>query len=224
MCDGVARQPVRSTPTVPSRNAALRALARASAVVLGLSVVLAPAMPVAVVGAGLAPTSGPASGTVSRAGPAPVDTPGRARPYIVVMRRSAADSERGSARTQRRTRSRLVSRAIGRSVPGVTVHHRYTSAMGGFAADLTPTQVQRLEADPAVARVLPDAPIEASAVVVPGPPSVAGPSGGVSDAQSTPVGIRRIGGAAWSDTAAVDVAVASIPASGRAPTRRWVAS
>ena len=122
---------VRPTSIYPSRGLALRTLARTIALVLGLVVLLAPAAPVPVVRAALVPQ--PAAAAVTGRETAP----GRTRPYIVVMRPTVADGERASRRTETRLRSRLVSRAIGRSAPGVTVHHRYTSAMGGFAADLT---------------------------------------------------------------------------------------
>ena len=182
------------------------ALARPIAIALGLVVVLAPAAPLGVSGAASSSVSVTA-GTSAAGQAALTRRVAGSQPYIVMLRPSVGATTRLSDRTELRARSRSVSRVIDRSAPGITVRHRYTAVMGGFAADLTPLQVRRLEADPAVARVVPDAPIHASAFTIPANgPSERG-AGAVSDAQTTPVGIRRIGGAAWSDASAVDVAV-----------------
>ena len=47
-------------------------------------------------------------------------------------------------------------RAVLALVPDATVQYRYTNALDGFAALLTPAEVKRLRASPLVARVSPD--------------------------------------------------------------------
>jgi len=58
-----------------------------------------------------------------------------------------------------------------------------------------------------VASVVPDAPIELSSLLPPNASWSAVRDAQVSNAQSTPVGIRRVGGGGWSDPGTVDVAV-----------------
>jgi hypothetical protein len=73
---------------------------------------------------------------------------------------------------------------------------RYGRALKGFAARLSARQVERLEADPAVARVAPDRPVRAY--------------GAIAAGETVPTGVRRIGAATASaahDAAGVNVAV-----------------
>ena len=90
-------------------------------------------------------------------------------PYVVVYNGSVTDV---NAET-----TSLVSQL------GFSTHFRYTAALDGFAASLTPAQVGQLQANPAVAYVEPDQTISAS-----GMQALAGK-------ETLPVGIRRIGAA-----------------------------
>jgi subtilisin len=66
---------------------------------------------------------------------------------------------------------------------GFSTTFRYTAALDGFAASLTPTQVSQLQADPAVAYVEPDRPISASGMQA------------LASRETLPVGIRRVAAA-----------------------------
>ncbi len=102
-------------------------------------------------------------------------------PYVVVLRSGAADL----AAVQERY--------------GVSIRLRYGAALTGFAADLTPTQRDRVAADPAVAWVEPDRPVAATGLAPTAPGEVA------------PPGIRRIGAATTALVhPAADVGVAVI--------------
>jgi subtilisin len=102
--------------------------------------------------------------------------------YIVVYRGSVDDP---NAETAQRERSQRFDSRF-----------RYRHAIKGFAARLTASQVQRLEADPEVAYVVPDRPVYALETLAPG--------------DSAPFGIQRIGAASGTTirgAAAVNVAV-----------------
>jgi subtilisin family serine protease len=82
--------------------------------------------------------------------------------------------------------------AIGARTGIDTIDDVYTSAVGGFAAVLTPTQLREVEADPAVDLVLADVPVSLE-------PSVAGEiAGGIRTiarpSVRVPPGVRRVGG------------------------------
>lgn len=78
------------------------------------------------------------------------------QPYIVELR-----VEPGAQRTpppdavQREAQREAGQRAVLALVPDATVQYHYTAALHGFAALLTPAEVQRLRASPLVARVAP---------------------------------------------------------------------
>ncbi|UQV45181.1 protease inhibitor I9 family protein [Janthinobacterium lividum] len=69
------------------------------------------------------------------------------QPYIVELR-----VEPGA---QREAQREAGQRAVLALVPDATVQYHYTAALHGFAALLTPAEVQRLRASPLVARVAP---------------------------------------------------------------------
>jgi subtilisin family serine protease len=101
---------------------------------------------------GVTAVTGPAAaaeGTVHvTVGAQPV--PGR---YLVLFR-----TDRATSVTSSRTRTdQLAERYSAR------VRHRYSSAVQGFAAEMTPTQARRIAADPAVARVEQDSVVRISA-------------------------------------------------------------
>ncbi|MDQ7063373.1 MAG: S8 family serine peptidase [candidate division KSB1 bacterium] len=70
---------------------------------------------------------------------------------------------------------------------GAAVEHVYRHALKGFSANLPDAAVQRLQNDPRIKDIVPDA------VVTVGPPPGKGPGGG-STGQVTPWGVTRIGG------------------------------
>ena len=81
---------------------------------------------------------------------------------------------------------------------GFRSRFRYSHAVRGFAAALTPGQVKRLRADPAVASVAPDLPVRALGTVP------------LTPGDSAPTGVRRIGASTTSTTreaSSVNVAV-----------------
>jgi subtilisin family serine protease len=80
-----------------------------------------------------------------------VPAPARAQDEIVVLR--GADRPVGTEIDQR-------ERAL-----GFEAEHEYDRVIDGFAADLTDAQVDRLEADPEVAMVVPNRPVTKSGVV-----------------------------------------------------------
>ena len=69
---------------------------------------------------------------------------------------------------------------------GFEAEHVYGRAVEGFAAELSPGQVARLEADPEVAAVVPDRRIETTGALAPGEPV-------------PPAGVRRVGPASKRD-------------------------
>ncbi|HEX2084540.1 MAG TPA: S8 family serine peptidase [Solirubrobacteraceae bacterium] len=102
--------------------------------------------------------------------------------YVVLYEGSVADPAAATAQRERRH--------------GFTSRLRYSSAVMGFAARLSSAQVERLEADPAVALVAPDRPVAAAAALAAG--------------ESAPTGVRRIRavvGATARDASTVNVAV-----------------
>jgi subtilisin len=101
-----------------------------------------------------------APGTAHAAGPAP---------YVVVLKDGVASA--GTATKGMEKALRFSARL------------RYESALKGFAADLTAAQLARVEADPAVEFVQPDAVVSAA-----GLPAVA-------PGETVPAGIRRVGAA-----------------------------
>ena len=109
----------------------------------------------------------------SRALAAPVSAP--TQPYIVVLKGDAASQ--GTAGVANATSvaknaaklDRLAARA------GLVMNRRFEHLVAGFSADLSAAQVQALAADPDVAAIVPDEPIELTA-------------------QSMPTGVARAGG------------------------------
>ena len=106
------------------------------------------------------------------------------------------------------------------------VRHRFQSAIGGFDARLTAAQVPAARRRPVRgagrarrAHHHQQGPPFLAASARPRPPERTG----VSDSQSVPVGIRRVGGAAWSMPPRW-MSPSSTPASARVPTRAWAAS
>lgn len=69
--------------------------------------------------------------------------------YIVQLTAALQADGDAARRAERR-------RAVLALVPDATVQYRYTNALDGFAALLTPAEVKRLRASPLVARVSPD--------------------------------------------------------------------
>ncbi|MCY7418718.1 MAG: S8 family serine peptidase, partial [Chloroflexi bacterium] len=183
-----------TSPAAPTRRFAA-GLVPILAVVLSLAVVLVP-------GARAADAATLPTASTDIVPMAAIGRSTATRPYIVVLRPGTLGSKRGLM--AKRERGRLVT-STARSVPGIEVRFRYTASMAGFVADLTPAQVRQLDADPTVARIVPDVAVSVSAVT----PAVTAARADttLSDAQSTPVGISRVGGASWSDSSRVDVAV-----------------
>lgn len=69
------------------------------------------------------------------------------QPYVVELRVEPS--------MQRQSQREAGRRAVLALVPDATVQYHYTTALNGFAALLTPAEVQRLRASPLVARVVP---------------------------------------------------------------------
>lgn len=101
--------------------------------------------------------------------PTQADAATATSPYVVVYTTSVTDV---NAET-----TTLVSQL------GFSTKFRYTAALDGFAASLTPTQVGQLQANPAVAYVEPDETVTASGMQA------------LAAKETLPVGIRRIGAA-----------------------------
>ncbi|MEA2256194.1 MAG: hypothetical protein QOG35_2239, partial [Solirubrobacteraceae bacterium] len=82
---------------------------------------------------------------------------------------------------------------------GFQARFRYGHALKGFAATLTPRQVDRLNADPAVAAVVPDRPVHALGYtpLAPGEPT-------------PPTGIRRIQASTTTQTRGASTAAVAV--------------
>ena len=120
----------------------------------------------------LAVLLGSGAGTVGLAGPAWAAPPGPAAapsPFVVVYNSSVTN-----VNTETNT---LVSQL------GFATGFRYTAALDGFSAALTPAQVTQLQANPAVAYVEPDQTITTSGMQT------------LAKGETLPVGIERIGAA-----------------------------
>ena len=102
--------------------------------------------------------------------------------YIVLYERSVDDVR---AATQRRE-----------DAQGFRARHRYSRALKGFSARLSDRQVDRLQADPAVAAVVPDRVVRAAGDVA------------LRSGDRAPTGVRRIGAA--SATTAREASAASV--------------
>ncbi|PIF09338.1 protease inhibitor I9 family protein [Janthinobacterium sp. 13] len=74
------------------------------------------------------------------------------QPYIVEVRMQLTPPDA----IQRETPREAGRRAVLALVPDAIVQYHYTAALNGFAALLTPAEVQRLRTSPLVARVAPD--------------------------------------------------------------------
>jgi subtilisin family serine protease len=112
------------------------------------------------------------------------DLPGR---YIVVYERSVSSP---AAETDRQERAR-----------GFEARFVYRRAIKGFAAELSPGQVSALRADPDVADVVPDRPVEALSDLAPGEPL-------------PPTGVRRMRAATASTAHAASGAAVAVIDSG----------
>ncbi|HLL86630.1 MAG TPA: S8 family serine peptidase, partial [Thermoleophilaceae bacterium] len=123
--------------------------------------------PLALVALRAEPTPEPQSATAERQAPRRTEEkiPDR---YVVLFDRS---TESPAAETERRERR-----------DGFRARFVYRRAVKGFAAKLSPRQVERLEADPDVLSVTPDRKVRATADLAPGEPT-------------PPPGVRRIGAA-----------------------------
>lgn len=71
--------------------------------------------------------------------------------YVVELRAQLAPPDAAQGNAQREAGRRAVLALV----PDATVQYHYTAALNGFAALLTPAEVQRLRASPLVARVAP---------------------------------------------------------------------
>jgi hypothetical protein len=78
----------------------------------------------------------------------------------------------------------LISRLVGADIAGKT-QQVYTTAIRGFAAELTPAEVARLQKIPFIASIVPDQPI---ALAIPAGTAI------TIGTQTTPWGITRVGG------------------------------
>ncbi|HEX5589322.1 MAG TPA: S8 family serine peptidase [Candidatus Limnocylindrales bacterium] len=98
-----------------------------------------------------------------------------ADPYIVVVAEGAAVAKagNGAAAAPAPGGARVLEHVAARNT--VAIERRFDHLLNGFAANLTPGQVQALAADPDVAAVVPDERIELTA-------------------QSMPTGVARVGG------------------------------
>ncbi|KAB8053408.1 hypothetical protein GCN74_25305 [Janthinobacterium sp. FT14W] len=71
--------------------------------------------------------------------------------YVVELRAQLAPPDAAQGEAQREAGRRAVLALV----PDATLQYRYTAALNGFAAMLTPAEVKRLRASPLVARVTP---------------------------------------------------------------------
>ncbi|MGK5059187.1 protease inhibitor I9 family protein [Janthinobacterium sp. LB2P49] len=92
-----------------------------------------------------------AAASVLPAGASAAAAPQR-QPYIVELRVEPGPQRTPPPDAVQREASQ---RAVLALVPDATVQYHYTAALHGFAALLTPAEVQRLRASPLVARVAP---------------------------------------------------------------------
>lgn len=119
---------------------------------------------------------GPPAAAPLKAGPKPRG----AGLYVVQLKQApAAVQARGQQQAKVAAAAAVVSKAqaVAARAGGVEVKVVYKYAMAGFAASLTPTQLEQLNKDPAVAAVYPDTVAETATAHTPDFLGLTGPSG-----------------------------------------------